>query len=101
MYLLIKKICKDEQYFNRVNEVELKDGKLSLLDEDVERIAKIFNSSKKLVRVTCYNTTRYMLRKNAIKDYLEGMMYCEGSEQERYAKIYTELILGNKVVSDC
>ena len=53
-----------------------------------------------IVTVVCYGQTETMTRKKAIEKYQEGMMCCEGSEQERYTKIYFELLEGKKVCSD-
>lgn len=53
-----------------------------------------------LVTITCYNKTRQMSRQDAMRFYFEGMMSCEGAEQERYANIYTQLRLGQKVCKD-
>ena len=52
------------------------------------------------VRVTCYGQTKVWERKDAINFFLEGMMWCEGAEQERYADIYIQLIDGAKEASD-
>lgn len=49
------------------------------------------------------NGTRrhYNTREEAIADYFEAMMMCEGSAKERYAKIYTNLVYHQSdVVSD-
>lgn len=52
------------------------------------------------VKVTCYNQTETMTRGEAIDEYYEGMMCCDGSERERYTKIYYELMEGYTEVSD-
>lgn len=39
-------------------------------------------------------------RKKAMDFYFEGMMSCDGSEGERYAKIYGDLASGAKVATD-
>lgn len=44
-----------------------------------------------IVTIHCYNNTERMTRKAAMEKYLEGMMACEGSEQERYTNIYCKL----------
>lgn len=46
------------------------------------------------VTVTCYGVTEKMSRRNAIKKYAEGMACCEGSERDRYADIYMQLMAG-------
>lgn len=56
--------------------------------------------AKDIVTITCYGETEQMERKDAIKLYLEGMMACEGSEQERYTNIYCQLMAGEKVCKD-
>lgn len=54
--------------------------------------------SKKLndsVKVTCYGVTKiWDNRQDAIREFREGMMCCEGSERERYTNIYLQLIDG-------
>lgn len=47
--------------------------------------------------ITCYGKTESYpenQRKEMMNYYLEGMASCEGSEQERYARIYTDLAAG-------
>lgn len=41
-----------------------------------------------------------MPRQQAIEKYREGYMVCEGSEQERYAAIYFQLIEGKDICYD-
>ena len=49
----------------------------------------------------CYGRRElWRSRKEAADFFLEGMASTEGSECERYATIYTKLILGYKVCSD-
>ena len=49
----------------------------------------------------CYGHREYWRsRKEAADYFLEGLCATEGSESERYSKIYTELICGKKVCSD-
>ena len=49
----------------------------------------------------CYGRRElWRIRKEAADFFLEGMASTEGSESERYATIYTKLILGYKVCSD-
>lgn len=55
---------------------------------------------KETVTITCYNQTEKMKRKDAIDFYLEGMIACEGSEAERYANIYLQLLEGQMVCKD-
>lgn len=61
------------------------------------------DSCRKLdsVRVTCYDTTEtWESRKDAMEFYLRCMAGSEGSEHQRYSKIYTELSMGMDAVSD-
>lgn len=61
------------------------------------------DSCRKLdyVRVTCYGTTEtWDSRKDAMEFYLRCMAGSEGSEQQRYSKIYAELSMGMDAVSD-
>ena len=49
--------------------------------------------------ITCYGKTKSYpeSQRKEMKDYyLEGMACCEGSEQERYANIYTDLAAGRE-----
>lgn len=41
-----------------------------------------------VVTITCYGETEKMNRRDAINLYREGLMMCEGSEAERYAKYF-------------
>ena len=53
------------------------------------------------VKTICYGKEReWDSREEAMNFFLEGMCSSEGSEFERYAKIYTELTLGLEVCSD-
>ena len=55
------------------------------------------DSCKKLdaVKITCYGETKiWDDRQEAIKEFLEGMACCEGSERDRYTNIYMQLIAG-------
>ena len=52
------------------------------------------------VKITCYRQTETMTRRDAIEEYYEGMMCCDGSEAERYTTIYCQLMEGLKVCSD-
>lgn len=53
-----------------------------------------------IVTITCYGETEKMNRRDAINLYREGLIMCEGSEAERYAKILSQLLAGAKVCSD-
>ena len=50
--------------------------------------------------IYCYGRLERMTRKEAIDKYFEGMMECDGSEAERYKRIYCQLMLGSKKVTD-
>ena len=55
------------------------------------------DSCRKLdaVKITCYGQTKvWDDRQEAIKEFLEGMTCCEGSERDRYTNIYLQLIEG-------
>lgn len=55
------------------------------------------DSCRKLdsIKVTCYGSTEiWDSRKYAMDFYLQAMASSEGSEQSRYTKIYTELVIG-------
>lgn len=55
------------------------------------------DSCRKLdaVKITCYGQTKvWDDRQEAIKEFLEGMACCEGSERDRYTNIYMQLIAG-------
>ena len=61
------------------------------------------DSCRKLdaVIVTCYGDTKvWDSRKDAIEIYLRAMAGSEGSEHERYSKIYVELSLGMPTATD-
>lgn len=52
--------------------------------------------------IKCYGkkTLKESERKEQMAFYLQGVMECDGSERERYAKIYAELAEGLKYCSD-
>lgn len=53
------------------------------------------------VKVTCYGKEEvWDSRKEAADFYLRAIAGSEGSECERYTKIYTELLMGMEVCSD-
>ncbi len=53
------------------------------------------------VKTICYGKEDiWDSRKEAADFFLKAMMGSEGSEQERYTKIYTELMLGMEVCTD-
>ena len=53
--------------------------------------------------ITCYgktNTYPEALRKKMVKEFETAMLYCDGSEAERYINIYQDLITGEKECMD-
>lgn len=52
------------------------------------------------VSVKCYRKVEKMTRAEALKTYYDGMICCDGSESERYANIFSQLLAGEKFVSD-
>lgn len=52
------------------------------------------------VEVTCYGTTKTYSRKEAMHNFWEGVLACEGSERDRYLSIYTGLKNGYSKVDD-
>ena len=52
------------------------------------------------VKITCYNKTRTMTRREAMEFYYEGMCCSEGSEHERYETIFFQLMTGHTECSD-
>lgn len=53
-----------------------------------------------LVVVTCYGKTKTWERSEAMAFFLEGMMWSEGAEEERYADIYSQLAAGATIARD-
>lgn len=55
----------------------------------------------KTVKITCYGKTEeWDSREEAANFYLRAIAGSEGSECERYTKIYTELLIGKEVCTD-
>ena len=53
------------------------------------------------VTVTCYGETKvWDSRKEAVDFYLSAILNSEGSENQRYIKIYIDLMMGKKECSD-
>lgn len=53
------------------------------------------------VTVICYGKSEvWESRQEALNYYYEGMLACDGSEKERYTKIWTEIRVGKEVCSD-
>ena len=53
------------------------------------------------VTVTCYGETKiWDSRKEAVDFYLSAILNSEGSENQRYTKIYIDLMMGKKECSD-
>jgi len=63
-------------------------------------MARTRTKIKDPVVVTCGFKTKVWERQEAIDFFLEGMMWCEGSERDRYTNIYLQLIEGAKEASD-
>ena len=54
-----------------------------------------------VVKITCYGQTEiWDSRKEAADFYLSAISDSEGSECERYTKIYTKLLMGKEVCTD-
>ena len=53
-----------------------------------------------MVEVTCYGTTKKYKRSDALARFYEGMLFCDGSERDRYTNIYIGLKRGYKKVDD-
>lgn len=53
------------------------------------------------ITIKCYGEEEiWESRKKAMDFYYEGMMCCEGSEKDRYATIYSQLVEGFNYCSD-
>ena len=89
----IKDLLDDGELF----EIYLKD-----LEEknDVDNDIKNQHNDKDIVTIICYGKTEQLEREKAIEKYYEAMMYCEGSEKERYTNIYMDLMNGLDVCKD-
>lgn len=53
-----------------------------------------------VVTITCYNKTRKLTRRSALKYFMQGMQCSDGSEHDRYETIFFQLLEGNMVCSD-
>lgn len=53
-----------------------------------------------IITVLCGKEETWKSREQAERFFLEGMMACEGSEQERYSNIYCKLQLGMDYCTD-
>ena len=53
-----------------------------------------FATMDDIVTIRCYNRVEKKKRRDAMEFYLEGVLSCEGSEQERYANILRQLFMG-------
>jgi len=63
-------------------------------------MARIQIKCKDPVQVTCYGETKTWEREDALKFFLDGAYFCDGSEAERYLNIYYQLIHGAKEAHD-
>ena len=72
----------------------------AVLDEHAAKVQRIRKLKNGVITV-CYGQREYWKsRKEAADYFLEGISASDGSECERYSKIYAELICGKKVCSD-
>ncbi len=55
---------------------------------------------KDIVTITCYGTTKEYERLEALREFTQGVLFCEGSERDRYASIVAGLRAGKTVVND-
>lgn len=55
---------------------------------------------KDMVTIICYGREEKLEREVAKAKYLEAMLWCDGSERERYTNIYLALESGMKVCTD-
>lgn len=53
-----------------------------------------------MVTIICYGEESKMSRQEAIEEFTEGVMYCEGSEQARYINILMDLKAGKTICTD-
>mgnify|MGYP007013864716 CR=1 FL=1 len=55
---------------------------------------------KDIVKIICYRRESEMERQDAIREFTEGVMVCNGSERDRYMNILLDLMAGMKVCRD-
>ena len=53
-----------------------------------------------IVTVLCYNREKRYKRSEALKEFRECMLYCDGSERDRYTSVYMGLEEGLSYVDD-
>lgn len=53
-----------------------------------------------IVTVLCYGTEKKYRRSEALKEFKEGMLFCDGSERDRYTSIFCGLDEGLNYVDD-
>lgn len=71
---------------------------MATLFENLQLMQESKNDS---VTTICYNQKQHWdNRQDAIDFFYDGMMSTEGSESNRYQKIYSELISGKKICTD-
>ena len=58
-------------------------------------------NGKDIVQITCYGRVSEMDRQDAIREFTEGVMVCDGSERDRYMNILMDLMAGLKECRDC
>ena len=52
------------------------------------------------VDILCYNKWEHMTRREGLEKYRECMRNSEGSEHERYEKIFFDLLEGKMIATD-
>ena len=57
-------------------------------------------NGKDIVKITCYGQVSEMDRQDAIREFTEGVMVCDGSERDRYMNILMDLLAGLKECRD-
>ena len=58
------------------------------------------NRLNERVTIICYNRKERMTRRQGLEKYREGMLCSEGSEHERYEKIFFDLLEGKMIATD-
>ena len=67
---------------------------------DIAETKVYAEAGEDIVAITCYGETKNWRRSEAEAFFLQGMLECEGSEQARYANIYSQLVSGEKFCFD-
>lgn len=53
-----------------------------------------------VVKIICYKRESEMNRQDAIREFTEGVMVCDGSERDRYMNVLLDLMAGKTVCRD-